>query len=269
MRLGIIGATGWLGSALGRRMLDAGFLPPLDLVLLNRSGPRPDYHGRTGLAWASDAADLVARVDVVILSVRPEDYAGLALQAPGRLVVSLMAGVPLSALAQTGGRIVRALPNAAAEQGRSYTPWLAGPGVTGADRILVRELLATFGTEDEVSDEGQIDVLTALSGSGAAYPAMMAAAMLAQAHRMGLPEDIAQRAVEAVICDGAEMLRGRLGTAPALLETYRGYRGTTAAGLDAAEGLGFAKAIQAALQAATIKASRMWTAPEVPPHGDT
>jgi pyrroline-5-carboxylate reductase len=258
MRLGIIGATGWLGSALGRAVLDSRLVATSDLVLLNRSGPWPDYHRRTDVTWASDVTDLVAQTDAVVLSVRPEDYTGLGLHAPGRLVISFMAGVPMAALARTGGRIVRAMPNAAAARGRSYTPWLAGPGVTGADRALVRAILATFGTEDEIREEAQLDVLTALSGSGAAYPALMAAAMLAQARVRGLPEEVARRAVEAVVCDGADLLRGRIETAPDLLDTYRGYRGTTAAGLDAAEAMGFAKAIQEALEAATIKAGRMW-----------
>ena len=258
MRLGIVGATGWLGSALGRRVLDTGLVPPSDLVLLNRSGPRPEYHGRTDVTWAPNLADLVARAEVVVLSVRPEDLPGLALSAPDRLVVSFLAGVPLAALAPTGGRVVRAMPNAAAERGRSYTPWLAGAKVTQADRALVRALLSTIGTEDEVRDESHIDLLTALSGSGAAYPALMAAAMLAHAEAAGLPEQIARHAVEAVVCDGADLLRGRIETAPELLHAYRAYRGTTEAGLDAAEASGFSRAIDEALRAATAKATGMW-----------
>lgn len=49
MKLGIIGATGWLGSALGRRVMETGLLQPEDLILLNRSGSRPSYEGRTGV----------------------------------------------------------------------------------------------------------------------------------------------------------------------------------------------------------------------------
>jgi pyrroline-5-carboxylate reductase len=170
-----------------------------------------------------------------------------------------MAGVPLAALeATTGGRTVRAMPNAAAERGASYTPWLAGGAVTRDDRTFLRALLARIGTEDEVTREADIDLLTALSGSGAAYPALMAAAMLDQARASGLTEPVARRAVEAAICDGAEMLRGRIEAAPELVETYRAYRGTTAAGLDAAEERGFSKAIAAALEAGTAKAGRMW-----------
>nr|WP_246849300.1 pyrroline-5-carboxylate reductase dimerization domain-containing protein [Rubellimicrobium arenae] len=260
--MGIVGATGWLGSALRRGVLDAGLVPETDLVLLNRSGPRPDYHGRAHVTWASDLADLVARTDVIVLAVRPQDYAALNLRAPGRLVVSFMAGVPLSALELTGARIVRAMPNGAAALGRSYTPWLAGADVTNADRTFVRVMLAAFGQEDEVASEAQIDLLTALSGSGAAYPALMAAALLGEARAAGLPEPVARRAVEAVVCDGADLLRGRIESAPEMVGTYRAYQGTTAAGLDAAERAGFSAALTSALRAAAAKALRMWPTTE-------
>ena len=56
-----------------------------------------------------------------MLSMRPQDWPAIAVTAPGRLVVSVMAGVTLGAVAARLGaeRVVRALPNAA-EVGLSY-----------------------------------------------------------------------------------------------------------------------------------------------------
>jgi pyrroline-5-carboxylate reductase len=251
MKVGIVGATGWLGSALGGGLLRKAVVAPADLVLLNRSGPSAEYHGERNVVWAQNVADLVARADVVVVAVRPQDWDGLALVAPSRLLISLMACVSTAALAGTEARIVRAMPNAAAELGRSYTPWLAGPGVTDDDRTAVRTIFSAIGIEDEVSSEAQIDFLTALSGSGAAYPALMTVAMLDAARAAGLSEQVSERAVAAVVLDGAAMLAGRIGEAPAMVETYRSYRGTTAAGLAAAESAGFRQAVTAALSAAT------------------
>jgi pyrroline-5-carboxylate reductase len=254
MRIGILGATGWLGSALGAGLLRRGF-PAGDLVLLNRSGPRARYHGRRGVAWARDPDDLAARADVVVVSVRPEEWPGLALRAPGRLLVSFMACVPMATLAETGARVVRAMPHTGAEAGRSYTPWLAGAEVTAADREAVATIVHAIGTGDEVASEAEIDFLTALSGSGSAYPALMAAAMLDAAGAAGLDRAVAERAVAAVICDGGAMLEGRIGDAEAMLEAYRSYRGPTAAGLAAAEAAGFGRIVAAALAAATRAAA--------------
>ncbi len=252
MRVGIIGGTGWLGGALGRGLVDRALA---EVVVLNRSGPQ-DYGGRA-VRWARDPADLVALSDIVVVSVRPGDWPGLALRAPGRLVVSFMAGVGLTALATCGGRIVRAMPNAAAEIGASYAPWVAGPGVTAIDRTAVTQVLGAIGTEEELPEESQLEVMTALSGSGPAYPALMAQAMLGFMTARGIAPDVAARAVESVVCTAARLLQGRVEDAPAMVRAFLDYRGTTCAGIEAAEAAGFSQAVTAALEAATEKAARM------------
>lgn len=257
MKVGIIGATGWLGSALGGGLLARGMLQPRDLLLLNRSGPRGDYHGHGDVTWAASVGELVAGSDLVVVSVRPQDWPALDLQAPGRLVVSFMAGVGLARLGACAGRIVRAMPNAAAEIGRSYSPWIAGPGVTDADRAATRWLLSAIGTEDELGDEGQLDLMTAVPGSGAAYPALMAVAMAGFMRDQGVEDAVAWRAAEAAVVGGAQMLAGRIAEAPQFLAAYRDYRGTTAAGLDAAEAAGFDDALRRALAAATEASRRL------------
>jgi len=261
MRIGIIGATGWLGSSLGRRLLSLGILTPGELLLLNRSGPRPDYHGHQ-VEWAADARDLARRSDVIVVSVRPEDWPALDLKATGKLVISFMAGVGPRDLSRSGGRIVRVMPNAAAEIGASYSPFWAAADVTEADRETVIRLLSAIGTSDELPEEAQIDLMTALPGSGAAYPALMAVAMAGYMRDQGVPDHIAWRATEAAVCGGAAMLAGRIGEAETLLAAYRDYRGTTAAGLDAAEAAGFSTSITRALEAATRKARQMGGTPK-------
>ncbi|SMG53783.1 pyrroline-5-carboxylate reductase dimerization domain-containing protein [Paracoccus sp. J56] len=257
MRTGIIGATGWLGSALGAGLLSRGISRPDELVLLNRSGPRPDYHGYENVIWVANAADLVAQSEVVVVSVRPEDWAALELKADGRLIISFMAGIDARTLSRCRGRIVRAMPNAAAEIGASYSPFWAAEGVSEADRATVRRVLSAIGTTDELETEAQIDLMTALPGSGAAYPAMMAVAMAGFMRAQGVSDVIAWRAAEAAVVGGARLLEGRMAEAPELLAAYRGYRGTTATGIEAAEAAGFAKAVTVALAAATDKARRM------------
>lgn len=257
MRVGIIGATGWLGSALGGQLLARGMLGPAELVLLNRSGPRTDYHGHADVTWARDVDDLVACSDIVVVSVRLQDWPALKLMAPDQLVVSFMAGTRLARLAACQGRIVRAMPNAAAEIGRSYSPWIAGSGVTDADRAAVRWLLSAIGSEDEVQEESHLDLMTAVPGSGTAYPALLATALADFLRANGIAEAVAWRAAEAVICDAPQVLAGRISQAPEIIEAYLAYEGTTAAGINAARFAGFISGIQTALEAAVMKARHM------------
>ncbi len=259
MRVGIIGATGWLGSALGRGLLAQGLVTAPDLMVSNRSGPRADYYGHA-VRWARDTEELVDFADVVVLSLRPEDWPALNLRAEGKLVLSFMAGVDSATLARSAGRIVRAMPNAAAEIGASYSPFWAAASVTEADRTAVQRILSAIGTTDELAAEGHIDLMTAVPGSGAAYPALMAVAMSNFLRQRGVDEDIAWRATEAAVCGGAAMLAGQVTRVPRLLAAYHDYRGTTDAGLLVAEAAGFTTSLAQALSAATEKAYQMTTA---------
>lgn len=258
-KLGIIGATGWLGHAFGDSLLRQGMWPAQDMVLLNRSGPSEKYAEFPGVIWAQDAAEMCALCDTIILSVRPEDFPVPGFAADEHLLLSFMAGWTLDQLQALApkARLVRSMPNGGATTRQSYTPWVTGPGVTQADTVLVQRLLSAMGGEDRVQTEAQLNYLSALSGSGAAYPALMAQAMLAHARETGLPDRVALRAVEAVICGSAGILTGKMAELDDLLDAYMSYRGITAAGLAAAEAAGFGAAIQAALGAAFAKAETM------------
>ena len=258
MRLGIIGATGWLGAALGTRALAGGGWQADDMVLLNRSASRAAYDPWPRVSWASDAGDLCARSDILILATRPEDFPPKGFDGAGKLVISFMTAWSLDRLASLcpGARIVRAMPNGAASVGRSFTPWVAGAGLGSDEAAVVRRLLSAMGEEAQVETEAQLDYLSALSGSGSAYPALMAQAMLADALGRGLPQAVAERAVASVLASGGA-LAGDPGQVGAMIQTYLDYRGVTAAGMQAALEAGLAPSITKALAAATAKAQAL------------
>ncbi|MDR0808529.1 MAG: NAD(P)-binding domain-containing protein [Gemmobacter sp.] len=258
-KLGIIGATGWLGHALGENLLTQGLWPAQDLVLLNRSGPSKKYAAHPGVAWARDATEVCDQCETIVLSVRPEDFPVPGFAPQDHLVISFMAAWTLERLQTLApkARIVRTMPSGGATTRQSYTPWVAGAGVLDPDIALTARLLSAIGTEDQVENEAQLDYLSALSGSGAAYPALMAQAMLDHARRNGLSDHVAMRAVEAVICGSAGILTRKMAEVGAVIEAYMSYRGITAAGLSAARTCGFPEAISAALDAASAKARSM------------
>ncbi len=257
--IGIIGGNGWLGRAIGHAILDAGLIDPSALTLSCRAGTSDTFADRPQVAWTSDNQELVRRSQVVIVSVRPEQFPAVAVDARGRLVISVMAGVSMETLsARTGSeRIVRALPNAAAEIGRSYTPWFCSGAVSADDKALVQALFESCGTADEVEAEAAIDYLTALSGSGPAFPALFADALLGHALSHGLSEPVARRAVIGVVCDASQLLARPDVSFGETVRAFMEYRGTTDAGLQAMQGAGFAEAVHAGLSAAAAKAVSM------------
>jgi len=256
MKLGIVGATGWLGQALGLRLIELGLWDEAQLVLANRSGTRTPYAAYPKTVWAN-VAGLCAVSDVIVVAVRPEDFPLDGFDPGEKLVISFMTVWTLAKLRglYPNARIVRAMPNGAAPVGASYTPWI-GAALAPQDARLAARILSAMGGQDAVQTEGQLDYLAALSGSGSAYPALMAQAMLQDALARGLPKRVAMAAVEAVVCGSAPFLAGKMGMLDDLLNTYRAYKGVTAEGIAAAEG-GMRQAIADALAAATAKAKAL------------
>ncbi len=231
--VGIIGGQGWMGRSLGLALLERGMVPAERLVISSRTAPGEAFRAWPEVRCLSDNQALVDRVDVVVLSVRPQDLDGVEVDAHGKLVISLLAMTSLEAIAERLGsrRVVRAMPNAAAELRRAYFPWYGAAAVNDDDRRLVQMLLASCGTTREVPEERDLDYLTALSGAGPAYPALLAQALLTHARQTGLPDEIAREAVRETLVGGA-LLLAREGVEPGeMVERLIAYEGTTARGL--------------------------------------
>lgn len=256
IRLGIVGGAGWLGGAIAAAALEAGVVRAQDLALSYRSA-RPDRF--PGALWTKDNQALADRSDVILLSVRPQDWPALAVDARGKLVISVMAGIRLAEIGAKHGtrRVARTLPNAAAEVARSYTPWIASGEATGEDRAVVRAILCACGLQDEVGSERDIDYLTGLTGSGPAFPALLADAMMRHAIAFGLEPAVAQRAVNTVLTGTGQLLELKDASPADTVEAFLGYRGTTAAAIETMRAAGFGEAVAKGLAAAFEKSIAM------------
>lgn len=254
-RIGIIGGNGWLGNAIASAAVASGTVDPDLLTLSGRSDDRGSVDIR-GAHWTKDNSELVRRSDVVVVSVRPDQFPGVAVEARGKLVISVMAGVPAWRIAERTGadQIVRALPNAAASIRKSFTPWYALPAVSEDNKRLVQALFETCGDAAEVPQESHIDYCVGMSGSGAAFPALLAQAMIEHAVACGLPLAFARRAAQGVLVNASQLLAEVDDPAP-IVQAMIDYRGTTAAALQTMIDRGFKGAVGAGLDAASAKAA--------------
>ncbi|WP_202364507.1 pyrroline-5-carboxylate reductase family protein [Mesorhizobium sp. L-2-11] len=90
-----------------------------------------------------------------------------------------MAGINLTTLSPQIGteRIVRSLPNAAAEVRQSYTPRVASPNLTDKDRVVAERIISAWGEADELRSVLDVAYFIGLTVSGPAFPALLARAM--------------------------------------------------------------------------------------------
>lgn len=252
--LGIIGGTGWLGGAIAKAVLAKALLPAGNLILSNRSGAHP--LAQQGVCLVTDNQALVDRSDVIVIAVRPEQFANLTLDAMGKTVISLMAGITAQAIAaQTSAeRVVRAMPNAAVEIGQSFTPWYCAGVAEPTTKSLVQRLFECVGTAAEVQQEDFIDYLSALSGTGPAFPALLMTALANQAMAAGIPAEIAQLAAKNVVVDSSQLLVSR--DAQQMIDALVAYRGVTAAALQSMTQGHFEAQVGRALQAGAAVARK-------------
>jgi pyrroline-5-carboxylate reductase len=252
---------GKMGSALLKGWLDRG-LPPGKVHVIE---PRPSEWLRgTGAVLNGPMPEAPA---VALLAVKPQ-IMGEALPAMtslggGRtLVVSIAAGTPLSAFEAAFGAgtpVVRAMPNTPAAIGQGITSIIGNVEASEAQMGLAESLLSAVGEVVRLDNEGQMDAVTAVSGSGPAYVFHLIETLAAAGEVEGLSPDLALRLARATVA-GAGALAQATGTDPAQLRRdVTSPNGTTQAGLgvlmDEQEGLG--PLIRRTVRAATARSEEL------------
>lgn len=167
---------------------------------------------RHEVTFAQNNVEAVTDCDVVVIAVKPQDFAGLAQEIrphlkPGVLAVSVAAGVTTAHMRQGLGdnvRTVRVMPNTPATIGRGVCAVSGGEGSDERDLDLVAELLAGTGTVEVVPEDLQ-NTVTAISGSGPAYVFYLIEAMTRAGVEGGLHAGVAQRLATQTVAGAAAM----------------------------------------------------------------
>jgi pyrroline-5-carboxylate reductase len=190
----------------------------------------------------------VGPVDVLVLAVKPQTYPGVVesvrkFVGEETRVMSIMAGVTIDTLARDLGaqRVVRCVPNTPARIGRGVTAYVASPGCTAEDRVLIEQLLEPLGTVEPIAAERLMDVVTAVSGSGPAYVFLLAEVLAAAAEQEGLDRDTAMRLASRTVAGAGALMLETEDSPSTLRKQVSSPGGTTEAALDvlgAGDGLG-------------------------------
>lgn len=181
-----------------------------------------------------------APAEVLVLGIKPQTLAeaALALAAhagPETLALSIMAGKTIADIrrALPGIRaVVRTIPNLPASIGRGATGAFANSETSGSQRAMADRLLACNGVVEWVDDEGLIDAVTALSGSGPAYIFHLVEAMAEAGAAAGLPVDLSARLARATVTGAAALLEASPLPPATLRQNVTSKGGTTAAALE-------------------------------------
>ncbi len=249
-----IGA-GNMGSAIiaGLRGLD----PVPTITVCDPSPAIRERHAAAGLPVAEDP-QLAAASQLVLLAVKPQavDQVLATLHpvlGPKHLVISILAGTTtarIEAGLQPGVRVVRSMPNTPMAIGRGMVAICPGQAASAQDLTTAEAVFSAAAAVLRV-EEGQMDAVTAISGSGPAYLFRFAEAQLAAAQALGFDREQAALLVGQTIEGSIAYLRSQDGFPAALLrEQVTSPGGTTAAALQVLEEAAFGELITRALTAA-------------------
>ena len=197
----VLVGCGNMGFAMLQGWLESGRLAPRDVWVVEPNQVLRERAATLGshIAEDSEALPFDLRPVLVVLAVKPqvmrEVVSGYKRFADGRTTfLSIAAGTPIATFEEILGSVpvIRCMPNTPAAIGKGMMVTVANGHVADATRDFVNGLLAASGEVAEVDDEGLMDAVTAVSGSGPAYVLHFIEALTVAAEKAGLPPETAK-----------------------------------------------------------------------------
>lgn len=254
-KMGSAMLRGWLGDALNIQSVNIIDPNPSDWVLsLSAEG-------------ASLNSEFPQNPAVCILAVKPQimGEALPALQSLGNgdtLFISIAAGTPISMFEDMLGSetpIIRAMPNTPAAISKGITALIGNTKASAANIEMADILLKAVGQTVQLENEGQMDAVTAVSGSGPAYVFHLIETMAAAGVAQGLSAELSMALSKATV-GGAGLLAEEAEESPSILrENVTSPGGTTAAALNVLmeQETGFPMLLDKAIKAAAERSREL------------
>lgn len=251
-------ATALIGGLLKRDFTAA----QLRVVEINADN-RAKLQQAFGVQVSEQLAAGVAGSDIIVLAVKPQQLREVATElAPllsGQLLVSIAAGIRAADLARWLGtqNVVRAMPNTPALIQSGMSGLYALPAVGKAQREQAQSILAAVGEILWVQDEGMLDAVTAVSGSGPAYVFYFIEAMQQAARELGFSVEDARRLSLATFLGASKLASGSDEDVSVLRARVTSKNGTTERALLSLASNQVAAHIAQAAQAAQARSREM------------
>ncbi len=258
LRVGVIGA-GQIGSAIAKALAASG---KYRVIASRRNIERIRHLEDLGVEVTRDNRLVAESSSVVFLAVKPykvsEVLGEVSDLLEDKILISVAAAVPISKIESLAPRakVIRAMPNVGLMVKASFTAYCRGSNVNEEDVKAVQEILGELGEYMEVEEE-LMDAITALSGSGPAYVALLIEAMAYAGLKVGLPRDLAYRSSAYTVYGTAKLFLEEELHPSTIKEMVLTPGGTTIEGIFYLEEGGVRTAVMKAVEAATKRAKEI------------
>jgi len=242
IRVAFVGA-GKMVSAIVKSLLRSEIFDPKEIACCSaQDGTSEKLSEETGILRFDTIDEMLdSGTDLLVLGCKPQQLAQLpgsiSESTQGTLILSIMAGITLDRLGSVfpnARNVVRSMPNTPGQIGAGATGFLFAKPANDKDLELIRKILSSLGFVQEVREEGDIDRVTAISGSGPAYVFEFACALEEAGKDIGLEPALAKELAFHTVIGAAKLmeesglhpeeLRNRVtspnGTTQAALESF-------------------------------------------------
>jgi pyrroline-5-carboxylate reductase len=256
---------GRIGEALLSGLLSAGWREAGEVRVTSRRPERvAELREKHGVAASTSNTEAIAGAGLVVVAVKPQDIDALlgeigGLLEPSQTVLSVAAAIPTRHVEERIAGpvpVVRAMPNSPSVVHEGMAGICAGTHARDEHLALAEEALAHLGRVVRVP-EAWLDAVTAVSGSGPAYFALLAEAMIEAGILLGLSREISTTLVVQTMFGTAKQLRDEGMHPVELREAVTSPGGTTIAAIRELEQAGVRAAFLNAIQAAMDRAREL------------
>jgi pyrroline-5-carboxylate reductase len=263
-KIGFVGA-GNMAEAMMKGLLHSGVSKPQNVVA---SDVRKDRLGFIkelfDVSVCEKNEDAVDQADIVVLAVKPQILEPVLLELANhldasKLIISIAAGVSLATIEshlKKDLRLIRAMPNIAALVLESATAICPGKHASQEDLELAKAVFDSVGKTVTI-EEGLMDAVTGLSGSGPAYLFLIIDALADAGVKVGLSRHNALTLSAQTVLGAAKLLI-ETGEHPGRLkDLVTSPGGTAIAGLHTLEEGGLRTTLINAVEVATRRSGEL------------
>jgi pyrroline-5-carboxylate reductase len=265
MKILFIGA-GSMAHALLRGAIEAQVFEKENVYVTNRSNQQrlTELIEHFGVNVISCRIPSDEEFDVIILAMKPKDFHDAAptiksFVSPRTLIISVLAGISINHISETlgfNGAIARAMPNTSAALGKSATAVTYNEFLLEHHKEWTLKFFRSVGLSVEVHEE-QMDLITAVSGSGPAYIYYVAELLEKAAVDLGMDKELAKALVIQTISGASKMLEDSGLEAGILRRNVTSPGGTTEAGITELEESGVSEAFLKCVDSAKTRSEEM------------
>lgn len=245
-KIGFIG-SGKMAGAIIKGLIRTGFASADNIIATQAESAGIEDKSKSlgGVKVILDNKELVKASDVIFIAVKPNQVLGVLEEinpcvTKEKLIVSIAAGVTIKKLESNlpqETRVIRVMPNTPALIGEGMSGMVRGECANEQDMDFVKKLLSTIGQCIVVDNEAQMDIVTAISGSGPAFFYKVINDIARAGEKLGMEYDKALLLSIQTAIGSAKMALQRDVSMETLISNVATKGGCTRVGVDVMEGV--------------------------------